>query len=238
MFIDYIIPFHKDIQRLTKTLNILRQARMVYPIKNIFFCHNGVIKNTDEFDAFKKNLHDNEFLYHTDVAGIGAGYKLGIEKSQSEYIVLSASDLPFSLSDLKQFLILKPYKLMVIGSKAHAKSVISGRSYPRRATTQVFYLIRKLLFGPKTPGDSQGTIIIKRDLATKILDMKCSDSYLFSLEAITYATQAFGIEVVEVPIIYEESGDVSAVRIVGDSLKMAKGVMQLKLKLWQMKVIK
>ena len=233
--VDYIIPFHSDYKRVQKTLVELNEAKKIYPIKNIYLCHNG--ENNDNFNLLKSeiNLTSGVTLLHTDGVGIGAGYKLGIQNAVSSHIVLSASDLPFKFTDLKAYIEHDDLSVLGIGSKAHSKSKLVGRSKVRSLATYCFYLARRLALGSATPKDSQGTIIVSTDLAKKLLKYECSDSYLFSLEFITYSNCCEGVSVVELPIELEEEPIGSSVKIIKHSIEMFKGIFALRNKLRGMK---
>jgi hypothetical protein len=82
-----------------------------------------------------------------------------------------------------------------------------------------FYAVRKALLGSKTPGDSQGSIIIKTELAKSLIAEVQSNDYFFSLELATLA-QRRGIRVVEVPIVLENHDGSTSVSLVKDGWSM------------------
>lgn len=228
---DYVIPFQENYARVGESLRILRMARANYQIKNIFLCHNGPHTDLPRFIKFKNDLPANEILLHTDAVGIGAGYKLGIANATSRYVMLSASDLPFGLTDLISFLKIVNLPLIAIGSKGHKESLLYGRKIIRKVATFVFYIFRRLLLGPETPKDSQGTLIIEANLAKRLLQYGCSDSFLFSLQLVTYARVYAGAAAVELPVILHETNEFSSVRLAKHTIEMLKGVVALKLKI-------
>jgi GT2 family glycosyltransferase len=222
-----IIPFHSDLGRLSETLEILKLEAKRQEIGEILLCHNGSVLEASTRAAVEARTWEGVRLLTTEAKGIGAGYKLGIRDASEEYLVLSASDLPFRFTDIDAF---RDYRRehgsfpeVAIGSKAHPQSRLSG-SYglSRRVASRGFWILRALFLGRATPKDSQGTIIIRNALAKSLLPELVFDSYTASLELVTRA-QRRGCSVIELPIEFEahEASD-SSVSLVADSIQMAR----------------
>ena len=160
---------------------------------------------------------------------MGSGYKLGIGESNSKYIILSADDLPFGFTDIEAFLALNDPPKVVIGSKYHPRSELHGYSLKRRLMSKILLFMRYLILGQKKPLDSQGSLIVEKNLAKMIADRCLSDDYLFSLEFITYAIQQ-NETVLEVPIVlcYDQLGHKSTVRPFRDGMVFFWRLMFLK----------
>jgi dolichyl-phosphate beta-glucosyltransferase len=214
-----IVPFHADVDRLPRVLGAASEAR-AHGINEILFCHNGP-------NAVPRlELPPNARLLHTDAKGIGAGYRIGIAEARERFVVLSASDLPFGFSDVDAFV--KHDGLRVgIGSKAHPQTQMPGYSLLRKTATYVFWLVRRVILGRKTPRDSQGTIIIETALAREVVERVAADDYFFSLELLTRCIRV-GVAPVELPVRYEGGDSASAVNLVRDTIAMVRKTWQLR----------
>jgi hypothetical protein len=172
---------------------------------------------------FAKFLSTNEI-------GIGEGYKLGIESASSEWILLSASDLPFEFSDLmgarESFEIADLY----IGSKLHRLSKIDGRGPLRFLASWGFYSLRRILFGESTPLDTQGTVLVRTNDAKAILKEVRSRGFFFSTEFILIA-QTKGLKIAEVPVRALNSRRSSSVKVGRDGATLFLKSLELKRRL-------
>ncbi len=232
---SFIIPYHNDAHRLEKTLQHLQEKADFYQITQILLCHNGPDFSKADISFINGDLGKGVEVYTTRVQGVGAGYKLGLEHATDKYTVLSDSDFPFGFSDIENFLQCEKQGLpdYAIGSKAHPNSQIYNRSSNRTIATIGFYMLRVLLLGHQTPKDSQGSIIVRTDLARTLVEKSSFDNYLFKIELATLALQE-GIQVHEIPIVFHAvKGEPSSISVFEDGLKMAFGLFQLRRKVQQ-----
>lgn len=221
--ISLILPFHSDVERLKTTLEILNESMQKYKISEVLLCHNGTPLTTEQKAKIELLLIPGSKLLHTDSAGIGAGYKLGIANATQSSCLLSASDLPFGFTDIESYNKLKSAARLAIGSKAHAQSKIAGYGLGRKIASFGFWALRSTFLSSKTPKDSQGTILIETELAKKLIKKSVYDNYFFSVELITLA-QLEGIIPIEIPVVLENHDGESSVSIVRDSWSLAKNL--------------
>lgn len=218
-----VVPFHADVDRLGRVIAAADEAER-RGIGEILFCHNG-----PAFDpAVAAKLPPNGRLLHTDVKGIGAGYRIGILNARGSHVILSASDLPFGFSDLESYRAAGCPRV-AIGSKAHPRTELPGYSRLRRLMTTAFWIVRRILLGP-TPRDSQGTILVETELARRIVQGVEANDYFFALELLTLCAHS-GAPAVEVPVRYEPVPGASSVRIVRDSIEMIRKTWRLRRRL-------
>lgn len=224
-----VLPFHRDADRLLITLKYLHETQFDLPLAEILLCHNGPPLTDSVQSRIKGCLRKNVALLHTDRKGLGAGYKLGIEAASGEFVILSASDLPFGLSDIEAFLNSRKkshtFPPFAIGSKSHKSSRIEGYGALRRGASVAFWLVRTLFLGRQTPRDSQGSLIVRTRLAKKLIQSSNCDSYFFPVEFITLA-QRQGIEVIELPVVLENHDDNSSVSLLKDGFGMARDLVR------------
>jgi hypothetical protein len=218
-----VVPFHADVDRLGRVFAAAEEAER-RGIGEILFCHNGPSFNPE----MAAKLPPNGRLLHTDVKGIGAGYRIGILSAKGTHVILSASDLPFGFSDLESYRE-DGCPRVAIGSKAHPRTELPGYSTLRRLMTTVFWTVRRVLLGP-TPRDSQGTILAETELARQIAKEVEADDYFFSIEFVTLCARR-GAPAVEVPVRYEPVPGASSVRIVRDSIEMIRKTWRLRRRL-------
>jgi hypothetical protein len=221
-----IIPFHSDFQRLHRTMDLLKENRAQYNIREILLCHNGRSLERDVESRLVRDAISKGAIYlHTDIKGIGAGYALGVRNASQHYCLLSASDLPFGFTDLdsvhRHQRTYGETPELAIGSKGQSDSIVEGSYLKRRAASWAFRVLRIALLGRQTPRDSQGTILIASALAKELVRDCMCDDYLFSVELITLAKRR-GVKVVELPVQLARQNGVSSVSVVRDGWKLVR----------------
>ncbi|MFN7263056.1 MAG: glycosyltransferase [Pseudobdellovibrionaceae bacterium] len=224
-----IIPFHRDYKRLEKILPRVQREAQDQGIREVLLVHNGPPLGTEELSLVRSWAPANYQILHTPTQGLGAAYKLGIQKAQQPYCILSSSDLHFGWSDLQSFLKLPTPPPYALGSKAHPESRIQ-RTWKRTIPTQILKVFRRIFLGSKTPGDSQGSTLLQTDLANSLIQQCRSNDYLFTLEMVSlYLAQ--GGSVVELPVELEAEIGPSNVSVLRDGLKMVWGILKLSYRL-------
>ena len=233
MTYSLVLPFHSDLTSIGETVRRAREeGGPKHGVREVLLAHNGrpllpeAQATVDALVAPREgDKPEVRFLDTTD-KGIGAGYKLGIREAREPFVILSADDLPFGWSDLIAFERAgRPD--FAIGSKAHRDSKLAGITTVRRVSSLTFLALRRLLLGWSTPGDSQGSYIIRTSVAQALLPDLVYDHYLCSLELATLHLQRGG-RVVEVPIEIEDNPHQSSVSVVSDGWRMAKELVELR----------
>lgn len=223
-----VVPFHADVERLARVFAAADEAHR-RGIGEILFCHNGGVLDAAARASVEARLPADARLLHTDAKGLGAGYRIGIDAARGTHVILSASDLPFGFSDLEAY-VAAGSPPVAIGSKAHPRTELPGYSPLRRFMTTCFWIVRRLLLGPGTPKDSQGTILMETELARRMARNVEADDYFFAIELMTLCARA-GEAAVEVPVRYEHVPGASSVRVVRDSLEMIRKTWRLRRRL-------
>lgn len=228
-----VLPFHSDLTSIGETVRRAREeGGPKHGVREVLLAHNGRPLSSEAqatVDALvaprEGDKPEVRFLDTTD-KGIGAGYKLGIREAREPFVILSADDLPFGWSDLIAFE-RAGQPDFAIGSKAHRDSKLVGVAKLRRVSSLTFLALRRLLLGWSTPGDSQGSYIIRTSVAKALLPDLVYDHYLCSLELATLHLQRGG-RVVEVPITVEEAPHQSSVSVLSDGWRMTKELVELR----------
>ncbi len=232
MTYSLVLPFHDRLVSIGKTVRRAREEGFARGVREVLLAHNGRPLSPEgqaEVDALVAPAEADKpavRLLDTPAKGIGAGYKLGIREAREEFVILSADDLPFGWSDLDAFERAgRPD--FAIGSKAHPGSQIAGVSAKRRLSSFAFLTLRRVLLGRHTPGDSQGSLMLRTVVAQRLLPELVYDHYLVSLELATLHLERGG-SVVEVPIVFDNDPHPSSVSVVRDGLRMAKELVELR----------
>lgn len=224
--ITLVIPFHSDYYRLKTTLPRIRLEAEKFAIKEVLLIHNGPQLSTRALQEIVSQLPEFAQLLHTDTQGIGAAYRLGLERATQQYTVLSSSDLHFGFSDIDYFLGLEQKPLMALGSKSHPKSIVR-RTPMRHFATTILSLYRRLLLGNRIPKDTQGSCVINTSLGRSLLPRVQSIGYIFPLELSLRALE-YDVQILEIPVTLEEEIYPSNVRLFRDGWKMLVDILRLR----------
>lgn len=226
--ITYVIPVHNSAITLPSTLEKLASRLADFPGSEIILVENG---STDESAQIISELAPRyqtntlSVLPTTSEKGLGLALRKGIELAKGDVTILSASDLPFGFTDLDQLLATAPRPQLALGSKAHPQSRIEAPLL-RRIMSQGFRLMRRVTLGLRI-ADSQGTVLIDTALAQQLAPhLECHD-FLISTEIACWAIK-YGVTPVELPVVYPRSTGKSTVSPLGDSVRMAWGLLALR----------
>ena len=136
-------------------------------------------------------------LYTTE-KGLGNAVKLGVLKSRFEYITIIPADYTFGESELEYFkqnnLIIEEY---IVGSRA-LKESYAPTSIHRKIITFGFNVLKKLILNLNIK-DTQGTFIIKKELAKDLAQNSISTQFFITTEFIYRAIKK-GVVIKEIPI--------------------------------------
>lgn len=235
--LTYLLPVHNETGVLARNVERLLARLEGHPGSRIFLVENG---STDDSAQLVRGLEGRYAgrvrSFVEPSAGIGFAYQRGIEEwlreapsSAPEWIVLSASDLPFEFSDLEVFLQERqsdPNAAIFIGSKAHARSVV--RNSPKRRMASLAYrVLRRAVLGMRVR-DPQGTFFIRKDAAAALAKKIRSRGFFYTTELVYWAEQA-GFAIREIPVRYiEESDRKSSVKIFKHGRQMFFQMLELR----------
>ncbi|MBX3201729.1 MAG: glycosyltransferase [Labilithrix sp.] len=228
-----VLPFHTDLTSIGETVRRARdEGGPTHAVREVLLAHNGVPLSPDARErvdmlcAPREGSKPEVRFVDTTNKGIGAGYKLGIREAREPFVILSADDLPFGWSDVIAFEKAgRPD--FAIGSKAHPDSRLVGLPLKRRIASLTFLTLRRILLGWGTPGDSQGSLILRTSLAQRLAAELVYDHYLCSLELATLHL-ARGGSVVELPIVVDHNPHESSVSVVSDGWRMSRELLDLR----------
>lgn len=228
--LSYLLPVHNQERVLDASVRRLVERLRRHPGSEVILVENGSTDSSLRVcTRLAAECDSAEVAVHaiTSARGFGNAYRRGIALARADILVLTAADLPFGFDDLDAFLALEQRPAIAIGSKGHPDSRIQVAAR-RRVMSSAFRSLRRVVLGLRI-ADSQGTILIERVLAQRVLPrLRCAD-FLVSTEIVCWAHRA-GHRAVELPVDYVARGE-STVSPLRDSVRMASGLVQLRRRL-------
>lgn len=238
----YVVPVHNDEDVLLRAVaKLTRELSRRSPREGrhaVLLVENG---SRDRSWALCQEIEGNRDgvtvrAFQEPSAGLGFALDRGIRESatidvgtsEEPWLVLTASDLPFGFSDLDAFeRRTRPDTPIAVGSKAHPASDVPTAA-SRALMTAVYRVARRLLVGMRT-GDSQGTFLLRRDIALRLEPQIRSRDYFFTTELVFLAERA-GIGIEELPVIQvpEVRFRRSTVRPLRDGTRMFRSLLALR----------
>lgn len=217
--ITIIIPSHGELRGIEQTVSKFESHPNCNQVAEILVCHNGPILPNSRLE---RDLGEKVRILHTDEKGLGAGLKLGIENCKSDYLLMTATDLPFEFTDFDQWMALtEPKPDIVIGSKGHKDSQVGSHGPVRLLMSTCYRLLRFFAFPFKYPKDPQGTLFLRTSAVKKTNYQTFSNSFFCTTELIAHMLM-HKASWLEVPIVLQPRDGKSSVRIVRDSYDMLK----------------
>jgi glycosyltransferase involved in cell wall biosynthesis len=228
---SYVLPVHNSAAFLHRTVDVLASRFRTSWDAEVLLIENGSTDASwDEAERLASEHSTDAFrvVASQSQKGMGFAYRRGIELARGDLLILSAADLPFDFTDLDSYLEVDPPPAVAIGSKGHPQSkiVVARR---RRALSAGFRLWTRLVLGLKAR-DTQGTILIRRELAQRLLPRLVCPDFLIATEIVSWAARE-GQQAVEVPVVYEQAPNPSTVAPLMDAVRMAWGVVLLRRRL-------
>lgn len=229
--ISYLVPVYNEDRVLAETARRIVGRLAEHPGSQLVMVENG---STDRSPLLVEELA-RELTSGTvtvvgahSAKGYGNAMRHGIDLATGDMLVVTAADLPFGFSDLDAALGRAPRPALMIGSKAHPDSKVAI-SVKRRLMSGAFRWLRFVVVGLQVR-DSQGTILIDRELARAVRPHLTAGGFFFSTELIALAAR-LGAVPVEVPVDYLTPRPGSTVRPVADGLSMGRALFDLRRRL-------
>ena len=226
-----VLPAYNEERVLGPTVDAVVTRLGAYPGSEVIIVENG---STDDTARLASALATDRMTRAVDIRvarspkGLGHALREGIRLARADRVLLTAADLPFGFTDLDAAIALEDAPAVIIGSKAHPDSVVeAGRV--RRVLSHGFRILRRQLLDLDV-GDSQGSIIIDRDVAQALLPSLRADGYFVATELIVRAYRR-GLHPVEVPVVYRRPRADSKVHPVRDSWEAARALVRLRAQL-------
>ena len=212
--LSIIIPFYNEGENIKE--NAMKVKRE-FPYAEIICVNDGSIDCTAAVLSELKDLgiHSISFEHNR---GKGGAVKAGILASNGSEVCFMDADLSTSLMGLTEAHrgILDGYD-MVIGSRTHKDSIVSGKTPLRLAASYVSNLIVRILTGMKYRDTQCGFKMFTRDAALLLANNQKVNGWAFDVEYL-YTAKKYNLKVKEIPVTWSDDRD-SKVNILKDSIK-------------------
>jgi glycosyltransferase involved in cell wall biosynthesis len=228
---SYVIPAHNEERVLGSTVEAVVDRLAPHPGSEVIIVENGSTDGTPRLAlTLARDLRSPGVAVRAAESpkGLGLALREGIRLARADRVVLTAADLPFRFSDLDAVMALDDGPALIIGSKAHPASVVEAGA-GRRVLSSGFRVLRRQLLGLDV-GDSQGSIIIDRDVAQALLPSLSADGYFLATELVTRAHRQ-GLRPLEVPVVYRDPRPDSKVHPLRDSWATLGALVRLRAQL-------
>jgi dolichyl-phosphate beta-glucosyltransferase len=159
-------------------------------------------------------------------SGKGAAVKLGISVARGDAVVFMDADLATDLADLPKLVHALERADVIIGSRNHGKSFVSGRTLTRSALNKAFALYARRVAGVEASDSQCGFKALRSPVAKLLASQARLNGLAFDVEILVLARK-LGFRVVEVPVRWRDvtGGSVSVFR---DSTSMLVDVMRVR----------
>ena len=157
--------------------------------------------------------------------GLGNAIREGLTHVATDFVLITADDLPFGFSDIEGYLETGMSSDIAIGSKAHPDTS-GARSISRELMSTVFRLLRRFIVGVNL-GDTQGTIMGKALTICSMSALTTQPGYLMTTELLARATQK-NSSIIELPVKYRMDLRKSNINVIEDSIKMLQGLFEVR----------
>ena len=225
----FVVPAHNEHDHLADCVRAIADHLRSHPGSEILVVENG---STDDTWLLAQDLAGRDWggvgvRALQSEKGLSNAYRVGAAAASAEVLVFTAADLPFGFSDVDHYLAMPAEERpdFAIGSKAHRDSVVD-RSITRRAMSFGLFVARWSLLGSRV-GDSQGSLLIRRELAQRIVPGTIGGGFVFGAEVAT-AAEADGSHPVEIPVVLEGERRASTVRPLHDSVSMVASLVAVR----------
>ena len=157
--------------------------------------------------------------------GLGNAIREGLIHVTTDFVLITADDLPFGFSDIDGYFDSGTLSDIAIGSKAHPDT--NGvRSASRELMSTIFRLLRRVIVGVNL-GDTQGTIMGKASIICPMSALTTQSGYLMTTELLARATQK-NSSIIELPVKYRSDLRKSNINVIEDSIKMLRGLFEVR----------
>ncbi len=166
--------------------------------------------------------------------GRGFGMKTGVLAATGKYILETDADLPVSPDHILTFLDFldqHPDVAFVIGSREHPKSgFVLKQTWVRVFAGKVFHRLFTFVFNSQFKDVMCGFKMFRHDVAKEIFRYVYDEKFLAAGEIIFVANK-FRYKIAELPVVWEDDRR-SKVRVVRDTFRTLKGMLELWVRDW------
>jgi len=227
-FLSIIIPAHNEEHRLAQTLEDILAFTGSQPYTSeILVVENASADRTLEIAQSYAAQHPSILVLHDDRPGKGLAVKTGMLAAHGDFRFICDADLSMPAAEIGRFL--PPMLTGVdvgIASREAPGAVRYNEPFLRHLTGRVFNTLVRVIVLHGLQDTQCGFKCFTRQAAEKLFPLQTMNGWTFDVEILAIA-QKMGLKIVEVPIPWYYHGD-SKVRVVRDSLKMARDLFRIR----------
>jgi len=227
-FLSIIIPAHNEESRLSKTLDdILQFTESQSFSSEVIVIENASVDRTLEIAREYARTNPSIRVIHEDRPGKGLAVKTGMLAAGGEYRFICDADLSMPAAEISRFL---PPALtgvdIGIASREAPGAVRYNEPPLRHFVGRVFNTMVRVIVLHRLQDTQCGFKCFNRKSAETLFPLQTIHGWTFDVEILAIA-QKMGFKIVEVPIPWYYHGD-SKVRVIRDSLKMARDLFRIR----------
>jgi glycosyltransferase involved in cell wall biosynthesis len=227
-FLSIIIPAHNEESRLSKTLDEILEFSNTRAFRTeIIVVENASVDRTLEIAREYALTNPSIRVIHEDRPGKGLAVKTGMLAAGGEYRFICDADLSMPAGEISRFL---PPALtgvdIGIASREAPGAVRYNEPPLRHFVGRVFNTLVRIIVLHHLQDTQCGFKCFNRKAAEALFPLQTLHGWTFDVEILAIA-QKLGFKIAEVPIPWYYHGD-SKVRVVRDSLKMARDLFRIR----------
>ena len=222
-----VLPAHNSADNILETVDELSEYFHSNSLSGqVVIVENGSKDNTWEvMESINSAVLPFELIRVRSDKGLGNAIREGLTHVTTEFVLITADDLPFGFSDLDGYRSAESSTDIAIGSKAHPQTD-GNRSVSRELMSTVFRLLRRVIVGVNL-GDTQGTILGNAKVIRDLSIQTRQPGYLMTTELLARAT-TISCSIVELPVKYRRNQRKSNINVIDDSIKMLRGLFEVR----------
>lgn len=227
-FLSIIIPAHNEESRLAQTLEDLLVFTKAQPYTTeIIVVENASVDRTLPIAREYAKNHATITVLHDDRPGKGLAVQSGMLAAHGDFRFICDADLSMPAQEIYRFL---PPALtgveIGIASREAPGAVRYNEPLLRHLTGRVFNSLVRLIVLHGLQDTQCGFKCFTRYAAETLFPLQTIPGWTFDVEILAMA-QKMGMSIAEIPIPWYYHGD-SKVRVIRDSLKMARDLFRIR----------
>ncbi len=232
LFLSIIIPAYNEERRLPKTLPriVAFLGAQDYP-GEVIVVDDGSVDNTTGVVAEMAAQLPLITLIRNEHRGKGYAVKTGMLAARGDYLFLCDADLSMPIEEVARFL---PPALDDCDIAIGSREIEGARRYDepshRHLMGRIYNFLVRFLAVRGFQDTQAGFKCFRREVAHDLFPYQTMDGFGFDVE-ILFVAQTRGYRIVEVPIDWYYMTN-SRVSPVGDSLRMFREIMQVRINHW------
>jgi len=222
-----ILPAHNSAGIIQNTINELAEFFREKAFNGqVVIVENGSRDNTWEvMSLINRDSLPFDLVLRRSNKGLGNAIREGLSQVTTDFVLITADDLPFGFSDITGYLDVIGSYDVAVGSKAHPQTE-GERSLGREFISRIFRTIRRIVIGVNL-GDTQGSILGRSAIICSVALKTSQENYLISTEIVAIATSE-KFPVIELPVQFRRALRKSNINIIDDSIKMLRGLFEIR----------